>query len=56
MLPSDSARKPKITSWAVFFFKGADVSIIIDGIDVMAMLEGISRIMNARQFQMCSAP
>ena len=39
MLPSNIARKPKITSGPSSFFKGADVGIIVDGVDVMAALE-----------------
>ena len=39
MLPPNIARKQKKYLWAVFFFKGADVGIIVDGIDVMAELE-----------------
>ena len=37
MLPSNIARKPKITS-GPSFFKGADVGVIVDNITVMAAL------------------
>ena len=38
MLPSNNARKQKITS-GPSFFQCADVGIIVDGVDVMAELE-----------------
>ena len=38
MLPSNIARKQKITSVPSFFFKGAGVSIIVDSVDVLAEL------------------
>ena len=37
---SNIARKPKITS-GPSFFKGADVGIIADGVDVMVALEDL---------------
>ena len=42
-LPSNIARKTKITS-GPSFFKGANVGIIVDSIDVMAALEDFMKV------------